>query len=325
MKTVAELGEFGLIQQIERILSVARPDILVGLGDDAAVIAPSDRPLVVTTDAMVSGVHFKSEWTSAADLAHKALASALSDLACKCARPAYAVATLGLTGDEPVDWVLEFYHRLAVLQGEWGAAIVGGDTVRSPAMWISIGAWGEQLTENPVRISTARPGDWILMTGETGGAAAGLDLLLSGAEPAWDYAPLLDRFHRPVPRIAEALHLAEIAVPSSMTDLSDGLARDLPKLCRASGVGAVVEAEALPRSEALNRFAGDKTLEYAWRGGEDYELLFTLDPDRARRLMESWPDSLAPLTRIGVTAQETAIRINGLENLSVEGFDHFAH
>ncbi len=325
MKTVSDLGEFNLLAQLHEILSPKHPDILVGLGDDAAVVKPPDAPIVMTTDAMVEGVHFKREWAPPQDIAHKALASALSDLAGKCANPSYALITLGLPGSTDLDWVLTAYQRFAELQNQWGISIIGGDTVRSPQIWISITVLGTQITEKPVQINCAQPGDWILASNTLGDAAAGLDSLLhpkkrERSQNACDF--LRSRFHRPTPRLGEAKRLTELVTPSSMTDISDGLARDLCKVCQASGVGAKLDSKALPCSQALNEYAGADAAEFAWRGGEDYELLLTAPPDDAERLLSQWNDADCALHRIGELTSSPQIIVEGIDP-DMKGFDHF--
>lgn len=321
-----DIGEFGLHRRIREILGAHSPEVLLGLGDDAAVVRTHPAALVVTTDAMVEGIHFQSEWTTASDLAYKALASTLSDLAAKCAVPSYGVITLGAPPDTPVAWMEEFYQTVAGLREEWGLEIIGGDTVRSPLVLISITAFGYQETAAPVTIGGARAGDRILVTGTLGDAAAGLRILLGGVSPeTWTpaQAALVRRFRRPTPRLREALEILQIAVPHSMTDISDGLARDLAKLCEASGTGARLAFDRWPAGEEL-RSLGEAWPTLAWQGGEDYELLFTLAPGQAEKMIRAWDRSFCPLTDIGeITDAAEGIRVEGWTGERESGFDHF--
>lgn len=323
--TIAQIGEFGLIQLIREILPPPSAQVLIGIGEDAAVIPPCPVPMVITTDAMVQDVHFCLGWGNAADLAHKALASTISDLAAKAAEPAYSVITLGLPPETPVDWVRALYITLAQRGLDWGVECIGGDTVRSPLIWLSITAWGRQLTPQPMRLDQARPGETILVTGTLGDAAAGLDLFQQGQFPAPPpLDELQDRFLRPTPRIAAMRAILRHATPSSMTDISDGLARDLPKLCHASGVGARLTATRWPVRPALRQFAPDTACQYAWRGGEDYELLFTLPSAQAQTLLAQWDPAQCPLTAIGeIRPAAEGILIEDNPNLDIQGFDHF--
>ncbi len=324
--SLQDLGEFGLIHRIQAILGPASENVIIGLGDDAAIVPASSSPTVITTDAMVGDIHFRSEWTSPEDLAHKALASNVSDLAAKCAEPRFGVISLGLPPDTPVSWVETFYSALKRSGAKWGIEIIGGDTVRSPNLFVSITAHGRLMTPKPVTIHSAQPGDDLLITGTLGDATAGLEILENKdrREPSSEsHSFLIERFLQPTPRIREALVLAETVTPSSMTDISDGLARDLPKLCRASQVGAEIDVSCLPRSKALESFASD-ALEYALRGGEDYELLLTLPHSETERLLNTWDSELCPISVIGrIQSAESGIHIQGWDGPLNPGFDHF--
>lgn len=322
--TIANLGEFGTLRRIWEIVGAPRGSVLVGLGDDAAIVEAPSRPVVLTVDAMQEGVHFLREWCGARDLAHKILASNLSDLAAKCASPRYALITLGLPGETPISWVEELYSELAILTKQWELDIVGGDLVKSDAISISLTAWGELVASTPIRIDTARPGDSLFVTGSLGDAASGLEILRNRLEPADDHHSwLIQRMLRPTPRVREALALAKLCTPTAMTDISDGLARDLRKLCAASCVGATIEATQLPCSDALCAFAQSDALRFAWNGGEDYELLFTLPRDEEERLLAEWDDRLAPITRIGRIVEGESICWQDGTCVEEGGFDHF--
>ena len=295
---LSQLGEFGLHRRIQEILGPSSQEVLVGIGDDCAVVQPRTTPMILTKDAMVENVHFKTAWTSPQDLAYKALASNVSDLAAKAAQPAFALIALGLPSETSVRWIEEFYQTLADLQNEWGIEIIGGDTVRSPHIFVSITAIGYQTTQHPIRTNSACVGDKILVTGTLGDAAAGLEIIQSPHDvlDKTDRETLIARFLRPTPRLMEVQETLKNAVPSSMTDVSDGLGRDLPKICKASSVGAEIDADRLPQSNAL-RNASTNSKIYAWKGGEDYEILFTLAPDRTERLLDRWDQSKCPLER----------------------------
>ncbi|MGC9328014.1 MAG: thiamine-phosphate kinase [Candidatus Hinthialibacter sp.] len=323
--TIQDMGEFGMHRRIQEILGPPSDEVLVGMGDDAAVLKPQSSPLVITKDAMVEGIHFQREWTSASDLAYKAAASNISDLAAKGAAPAYGLIAIGLPKDVLVSWIEEFYQTLADLREVWGLEIIGGDTVRSPQIWVSITAIGRQIPPAPVRINAAREGDWILTTGTLGDAAAGLELVQQGkkATARPDESFLIERFLRPAPRLEEAMFLLKQVQPSAMTDISDGLARDLPKVCRASGVSAKIDAARLPASDALKRYT-TPSQQYAWQGGEDYELLVTLPPEQANFLLNNWPFKSCPLTHIGeITPAGQNIQLQNWEGPPSRGFDHF--
>ncbi len=326
-KTVRDIGEFQVIERIQKQIGSNSKEVWVGLGDDAAVFYPRQQPLVVTTDTMIENTHFQMDWCSAEDLAHKSLASNISDLAAKCASPAYCLVTLGLPPHIPVAWVDDFYRTLTRLRNHWEIEVIGGDTVRSSEIVISITAIGYQKTAQPVCLHTAQIGDQICVTGTLGDATAGLELCLENAHrrnitdtEQW----LLKRFHRPDPRWKEALRITQEVLPASMTDISDGLARDLPKLCRASNVGAILYPQSFPCSMALQEYAKNRCQDYAWKGGEDYELLFTLSPNDLNILMKQWKDCSCPITVIGeIVSPERGVIVNGWKGNFLSGYDHF--
>jgi thiamine-monophosphate kinase len=324
-QTVADIGEFGFIQRIQSILGKPNDDVLVGLGDDTATFIPQKRPMIVSTDAMVEDVHFRLDWTNAKDLAHKALASSLSDLAAKAAEPAYAVITLGLPGHTKVSWMEEFYHSLAEKTKQWHTQIIGGDTVSSQKLWISLTVWGYQTTQHPIEIRNAQLGDKIIVTGYLGDAAGGLKLLLDGHNVESEYQHyLINRFSCPAPRIDEALSITKYITPTTMTDISDGISRDLKKVCDASQVGARLDATKFPISNQLNEVFNTEAINTAWQGGEDYELLLTVSPHDADELMEQWDQSLCPLTITGkITESAKGIQVEGLALTNIQGFDHY--
>lgn len=324
-QTVADIGEFGLIQRIQSILTNPNDDVVVGLGDDAATVQPAYKPMIVSTDAMVEDVHFRLDWTTAKDLAHKALASSISDLAAKAAEPAHATITFGIPGHTPVSWMEEFYQSLAEKSKDWRIQIIGGDTVSSEKLWISLTVWGYQTTEKPIKISTAQIGDVILVTGFLGDAAGGLKLLMDGSEIESDSQRyLINRFSCPTPRIDEALAITKSVTPTTMTDISDGISRDLKKLCEASNVGASIDVKQLPISNELQQVHETYAVKTAWQGGEDYELLFTLSPQDAELLLKQWDQSICPITIIGeITDAKHGMQIEGLDLSDIQGFDHY--
>jgi len=307
--TVAGLGEFGLIDRLARIVGSAGRDPLrpesegaIGIGDDAALWEP--RPgfrEVLTTDALIEGVHFRHSTTSWEDLGWKALAENVSDIAAMGARPTRAFVTLGLRLDTRVADLDDLYRGMAALAREYQVEIAGGDTVSSPVTMLSITVVGELVGEG-LRRAAGQPGDLLAVTGALGGSAGGLALLEAGDAPEDDpdVIPLLMLHRRPRPRVAEGLAVSELGVRCGM-DLSDGLLGDVGKLAYASGLSAVLRVHDLPMPPALpDCFGDEEARELALRGGEDYELLLAGAPEvveaAARALRES---GLAPLTVVG--------------------------
>jgi thiamine-monophosphate kinase len=275
---------------------------------------------------MVEGVHFSSghvEWT---DLGWKAMAASQSDIAAMGCIPLYAVVTLGLRGDLPVDGVLEMYDGMLDACERSGGAIVGGDIVRSSELFVTValegtsGADGKILTRD-----SASPGQAIAVTGSLGCSGGGLRLRSEiGAHDPATASHLEDAHSRPSPRVEQGLALVQSGVLAAI-DISDGLVDDLSKLCEASGVEAIVHADRVPADDFLRKAYPDDWLELALGGGEDYELLFT-GPQRLMRAIEDRLD--VPVSVIGEMVDgpaEVSVLDKDGNVLSVRrtGWDHF--
>lgn len=294
MVALLSTSEFDLIERYFRRRSRSRADVVLGIGDDAAILRPApDCDLVITTDTLVAGVHFDPE-TSAFDLGYKSLAVNLSDLAAMGAEPLWA--TLALTLPEPDErWLDGYAGGFETLADRFDVVLVGGDTTRGP-LTITIAAYGRVPKGRGLRRDGAQVGDLIGVTGTLGDAALGLDLLRSPRAIAAGHRQYcLERLHRPSPRVTEGLCLRDLA--SSAIDLSDGLAGDLPHVLGASGVGATLDLACLPVSPALACLAEEQRLAFALCGGDDYELCFTLAPERWHAAAEALGGTR--LTRVG--------------------------
>ncbi len=357
-QTVAALGEFALIDRLAAALAevgaAAAPDLL-GIGDDAAIWTPTPGTrAVITTDSLIAGIHFRLDWTSWRDLGHKALAVNLSDVAAMGARPRLATISLALTGAEPVTGLLDLYRGLGALAAAHGVVVAGGDIVASPErLGLHLTVVGESWPDADGALLTrdrARPGDLLAVSGPLGRSAAGLEMLLQSAEghdvtasavasPVHDLSAdrrlpttdFLAAHHRPTPRIAYGRALVAAGGRVAM-DLSDGLFGDLAKICARSCVGAIIEEGSLPVPDAVRAAFPDEWLRLATRGGEDYELLFTVDAatlDRLRVLCAA--RELPPPAIIGVITAPPAAgppirlrRMDGREEPVGGGaFDHF--
>jgi len=274
----------------------------LGLVDDAAVLSSSGDDIVITTDAVVEGVHYLA--TDPPDtIARKALRVNLSDLAAKGATPAGFVLTLALRSKED-RWLRPFADALGEDARSFACPLLGGDTVSTPGpQMISITAFGRVPKGRMVGRTGARPGDRILVTGTIGDAALGLDVLTGGAmaamlasdQVAQDY--LIDRYRVPRPR--NALAAAVLAHASAAMDVSDGLAGDLAKLCAASGVSAVVEAHRVPLSAAAAVAISAVGLEKLVSGGDDYEVLCAVPEARCAHFVREANQAGVAVAAIG--------------------------
>lgn len=275
------MGEFALIEEIRRRCSIPRADVLLGIGDDAALLLTrGGSELAVSMDTLVAGVHFPHA-TDAFDIGWKALAVNLSDLAAMGAEPAWATLALTLPVID-TEWLAGFCDGFAALAREHGVALVGGDTTRGP-LTVTLTVHGFVPAGQALRRDGARSGDCVLVSGVTGEAAAGLACMLGSTVP---YAPdemarahLLERLNRPKPRVAIGLALRGLA--SAAIDVSDGLHQDLGHIAARSGLAATIRTACLPPSTALSR-VGDEAQRLRWQltGGDDYELCCAVPPDR---------------------------------------------
>jgi len=316
------LSEFQLIERYLSRLGAQRDDVVLGVGDDAALVRPPvGMELALAADAIVEGIHFPAG-LAGGDVGHRVLAVNLSDLAAMGAEPAWALLTLTLPAAEE-DWLRDFSGGLHELARRHGLQVVGGDTTSGP-LTAAVTVAGFVPPGQALRRSGARPGDEVWVSGTPGDAAAGLAALSGKLDaPPEVIEPLVHRFIRPEPRVSLGLVLRGVA--SACIDVSDGLAGDLGKLCEASGVGALLDSTRLPRSAALR---GALDPESARRlilsGGDDYELLFTVPPGTDVGALER--ASGVSLTRIGSIVAGYGISLDGsdLDRELRHGFDHFA-
>ena len=304
---ISDLGEFGLVDRIAGLVAERegapsrtgasqRPDVLVGIGDDAAAWQPRGATQVLTADALVEGVHFRRDLASWEEVGWKALAVNLSDVAAMGASPGLATITLGLPPDLEVAAIDGLYRGILDCSAQHGGAVVGGDVVRSPVVFIAVSLTG--AAERLLTRSSARPGHVVAVTGALGGSAAGLEALQQGhGLDEGDAVALLAAHLRPQPRLREGQLLARRGVPCAM-DVSDGLAADLGRVCRASGVGAVVESSSVPIHPAASRVYPQRGLALALGGGEDYELLFAGPPGLVEGIVKELPSGGAVVGRI---------------------------
>ncbi len=332
--TVAALGERALIDRLRQRLPPPPPYVIVGIGDDAAVLEPERGRLdVVTTDAIVEHVHFRRDWSPADAIGHKALAVNLSDLAAMGAVPRAAVLSLALPADLPVadfDGVIDGFVALAT---ETATPLVGGNISRSPGpLVIDVTAIGSVHRRKMLSRSGARAGQALYVTGSIGGAAAGLAQLVSGAgrETTDDVArECVQRSERPQPRLRVAGAVARSRAASAAMDLSDGLADAARQIAEACGTGVILDAGALPIHPGATRWcdqAGTDPVAFALGGGEDYELLFAVAPRMRSRFLNAVRRAHGSgVTYIGKLTAEPGTwleRAGALEPLP-SGFTHF--
>ena len=332
---LTELGEFAFIDRITPGCQTGDPSrVIRGIGDDAAVIDTGDGLLLVTTDMLVERVHFLRGTISYRQLGYKALAVNLSDIAAMGGVPREAFIAIAIPPTVAVEELDELYDGMKTLARSTGVNLVGGDTTGSRAdLCLSIAVTGSVPTDQVLYRSGARVGDRILVTGTLGDSAGGLTILLEGSRLSDDVErTLLAAHYLPELYLAEARLLAASGAAHAAIDLSDGLASDLRHVCKASGVGAIVDEAALPLSEALRQLCaatGHDLLRLALGGGEDYRLLVTVDPSRVGELQALIAERTGrTLFDVGEIVAGGSIRLRSddgsCRELELTGFDHFA-
>lgn len=315
------------------------PGLDLGIGDDAAVVSVArGRELALTTDLSLDGIHFRSDLHPPRAIGHRAMARAISDLAAMGARPRFALISLALSRRTKRAWVSAFYGGLAALARRCGVTVIGGDTaVIEAGTMVDFVAVGEVERGRALRRAAAKPGDRLCVSGRLGLAALGLALLKSGARPISSVRPadkMTVRNERaalaahlyPEPRCRLGMYLARRRLASAAIDVSDGFARDLGRLCEASGCGAVIREDHLPLLDAAaSRKRNLDPLELGLHGGEDYELIFTVPRSRMARL----PGAVGGVAihEVGEIRQKrglTLVSVDGQEiRLEARGYDHF--
>lgn len=332
---LSQVGEFGLINLLNKDMIYSPGSVIAGIGDDAAVLqCPGDCWQLFATDMMVEGVHFRLDWSSYFDVGYKALAVNISDIAAMGGRPSHAVVSIAIPGHTRVEDVAELYRGLKELASKHKVNLVGGDTVKSPGpLVVNIALLGEVARGRAVLRSGAQAGDILYTTGSLGIAAAGLYLLSQrGSCPPGIREKVLQAHLRPEPRVAAGVLLGSLEGVSALDDNSDGLAAELREICSASRVGCLVwekDLPVLPEVRQLASQAGKSILDWIMNGGEDYELLFTLRPDRRDIVEEALQKAGIPFTAIGVIVPEEAglvvERCDGTkDSIEMQGYNHFA-
>lgn len=353
--TVAEAGEHRVIELVRSLVPASPSWVQIGIGDDAAVIEPERNRLeVLTTDVVIEGVHFDRAFCDPASIGHKALAVNLSDLAAMGAAPRAALLSLGLPGSLPFADLEVMLRALVDLAARHKVTLIGGNVARSPGpLFLDVTVIGTVKRRRVLTRSGGRVGDALYVTGSLGAAAAGLVWLrrkTEEAECASDAVKdAVERFLKPQPRMRFGLIAGRTRAASACMDLSDGLADAVRQLARASGTGAVIEAEALPihpgaaeilsgeskqevqagAAQAVSRQAAPlraAPLRAALSGGEDYELLLAVSRRSLRRFLAVQRLAGVSATRIGTltAGADLVLRREGVDEPLPAGFEHFA-
>jgi thiamine-monophosphate kinase len=332
---VGDIGEFALIDRLQRFLQPASgSQVIKSIGDDCAVLQSSpEAELILTTDSQEEGVHYRLDWSTPEDIGWRCLAINVSDIAAMAGWPLGAVVALSLPSELDVAFVDGLYTGMQALASDMACPIIGGNLTKTTGrVSVTITVLGEVPKGRAIYRSGAQPGDAIWVTGTLGGAKAGLEALLRpDAVSGVSTAHALACYRRPQPRLREAQFLRQHVTLHSLLDLSDGLSGDLHHICEASGVGAQIEADAVPMHDDTRRVARAlqaDPLSYALHGGEDFELCFTAPPRQIEPIRADFEQQFhRSLVRVGTIRRGEEVTLkhpDGSEQaLLAQGYDHF--
>lgn len=317
------MNEFALIEQFFKSIPIKSKEVLFGIGDDAACLQiPPGNNLLVSTDTLVSGIHFLPEW-GAYDIARRSVMVNISDMAAMGATPRWL--TLALTLDKfDSHWLTEFTRGLTDSLNQYNLDLIGGDTTHGP-LSISLTILGLAPDGLAIRRSGASPGDVILVSGQLGAAALALKLLNNQEVSLEDKRELMDKLLYPTPRTDLISILRQYA--SAAIDISDGLSADLNHICDASKVGACLIEKQIPVHPLLNKYSNAQSIDLALSGGDDYELCFTVPAGQVNALYNDLSKENLVCYPIGFIEETLGLRIkkldNQLEHLVPKGYSHF--
>ena len=317
-----------------RIGAADTPGLMEGIGDDCAIFTSSTtHNWLVTTDMLVEGVHFDRSWHPPDLLGRKSIAVNLSDIAAMGGIPLFVLASVALPPQIEKDWVEQWSIGAAAIMEEYGCTLIGGDTVKGPALTINIVVLGIAPSEETILRRTAGVEEQIYVSGSLGFAAAGLEICrqppLFESLPKAEREPFVAKHLNPVPRVKLGQTLAASGMVSAMQDISDGVATDLAHICTQSGVGAEVRADLLPGADALQKVCGrlnSAVVDLQLSGGEDYELLFTVKKGKDEELLALLQNRGGEkVYRIGRTVPGETVRLISAEGSLDIGFKGYQH
>lgn len=317
------MNEFSLIETYFKPPEIQRQDVVFGIGDDAACLnVATDKHLVVSTDTLVSGVHFLPSW-DAYDIASKAIRVNVSDIAAMAANPSWI--TLALTLPEfSKSWLERFSQGLHETLNCFDLALIGGDTTKGP-LSITLTIFGLVPKGKALRRFGAKPGDKIYVSGNLGAAAQAVALLSESSVNDDDRQVLMKKLLHPNPRVDLIEILRDYA--SSAIDISDGLTADLNHICVASAVGACLDSNAIPVHPLVKKYQTQNAIQFALTGGDDYELCFTVPANNEKKLLTALDQAGLSCYLIGVIEENSGLRLKmgggKLCDLAPLGYSHF--
>ena len=331
---IKDIGELKLIQRIADNYRSSLSSIVTGIGDDAAALKISENNILLTTcDLLLEDVHFNLNVTDSYQLGRKSLAVNLSDIAAMGGTPRFFLVSLALPPHLPIEFIDDLYRGMTDLADEFDTKLVGGDTNASPdKLMINITLLGEANPDHLLKRSGAQVGDSIFVTGTLGDAALGFFILEfdKNMNRSYSHNTLTSRHLSPYPRIKEGIRIAENRLASAMIDISDGLLIDLRRILTLSKLGATIYIPQLPLSKEFKQYQGKlkhNKIDFALKGGEDYELLFTSPQNKEKELLKLGQTLGVPINKIGeVTSSEELVILDQNHKsypIDDQGYDHF--
>lgn len=332
---IKKYGEFELIRNLTKKLPAYSKEVVKGVGDDCAVIKQNkDSFLLATCDTQVANVHFFPEITNSEKIGQKAIAVNISDIAAMGGKPTFTLVSLIIPEDYEPEQIEKIYSGIKITCTTYGVQILGGNISKGEQLVIDIFMMGEVKPDELLLRSGAKPGDKILVTGTLGIAAAGFELLKNKKLiiSDKDRSELILKQTSPIPRLTEASVIAQLQLATSMIDISDGLASDIRHICDQSKVGAEIYEDKIPLNKSTIQIARQlkrDPLTFALTGGEDYELLFTVQEKNADKIISSVNEKTGtPVSIIGeILPQNAGVKMkkkNGNHiSLSLHGWNHF--
>ncbi len=332
---IKDIGELKLIQRIADNYRSSLSSIVTGIGDDAAALRISENNILLTTcDLLLEDVHFNLNFTDSYQLGRKSLAVNLSDIAAMGGTPLFFLVSLALPPHLPIEFIDDLYRGMTDLADEFDTKLVGGDTNASPdKLMINITLLGEANPDHLIKRSGAQVGDSIFVTGTLGDAALGFFILEfdKNMNRPYSHNTLTYKHLSPYPRIKEGISIAENRLASAMIDISDGLLIDLRRILTLSKLGATIYIPQLPLSKEFKQYQGKlkhNKIDFALKGGEDYELLFTSPQNKEKELLKLGQTLGVPINKIGEvnSSEELVILDQNHKSYPIDdqGYDHFS-
>jgi thiamine-monophosphate kinase len=328
---IEKLGERGLINWLKRRVKLRDKDVLIGIGDDAAIVKLRDQLTILTADMLVEDIHFKCEWQTPYQLGYKSLVVNISDVLAMGGWPRFALISIGLRKATDVSFVEEFYAGIQDCGRRYGVEIVGGDISRSDVYIVAVSLIGQVEPTQLKSRGAAEVGEGIYVSGSLGASAAGLLVLRQGINrEKVEVAPELIRKHlQPEARMKEARIISTENI-GALEDISDGLGSEILNICESSQTGALLYEKNIPLAPGVKEVAkivGQNPIDLALFGGEDYELVFTARTKVAEKIMDKLANFKVKVTKVGeIVKAEAGVKLSKLDSRIVDlqaGYTHF--